>query len=387
MAILFFDGFEYGEAGTSYYYTNYSSDEVGASASSIIIGTGESPTGTACCKIYAENSDLCWVEYGPWSMYASGDFSKNGFSVSFRFKYKIKPSTGKEAILLQFLPSGRGQLVLLDDGKIRAKNAAGGTLATSSSLTENVWYNVYLYTTKGTRGSFVFKIDGETVGSGAASLTNSDITKFRIGRTFVMAEHDCEIEFYYDDVVAQDADNYFDGVVYRLLPNGDASPNDWTPSSGSVEYVLINDSPVHNAASSISSATNGNISRFDLENIGSINIDGIKCISSFLIAGFTGFTGPTIRFSMLSNSVVGQSATQVIGAGTNAMIYLWEKDFGNSDDDWTEGSIDALHLGVERTAGSFNTATVYSANVMILAVKGEDEEVGLNLRSLMGVGT
>lgn len=383
MAILFFDGFEYGEENTNYYFTDHSAG-AGATIPDIIVGTGESPTGTACCKIHADEDDLCWAEYGPWSMYESGDFTKNGFSVSFRFKYKIKPTAGVESIILQFLPVGRGNLVLNSDGTIKATNAAGGILATSNVLTENTWYSIYLYTTKGTRGTFVFKIDGTTVGSGSASLANNDITKFRIGRTFVNPLHDCEVEFYYDDVVAQDADNYFDGAVFRLLPNGDASPNDWTPSSGSVEYVLINDSPVPNAASYISSATNANISRFDLENTSGLS--DIKCISAFLFGNFTGFTGPTVRFSMLSNSVVGSSAEQVIAAGSRAMIYLWEKDFGNSDDDWTSGTVDALQLGIERTAGSFNTALVYAANVMVLGVKSE-EEIALNLRSLMGIGT
>ncbi len=139
-------------------------------------------------------------------------------------------------------------LAVTINGEIEVYNGAtllgktGGTAGATAPLADNQWHYVEL---KGVidavSGSWELRIDGahSDSGSGVDTGSASDEIEFVLKTT----------NQYLDDIYIYDGEgttnNDFLGTVFveGLLPTADGNSSDWTPSSGTDNYALIDENP------------------------------------------------------------------------------------------------------------------------------------------------
>jgi hypothetical protein len=115
-------------------------------------------------------------------------------------------------------------------------------------LTDNVWYVIEAhFVCHATNGLVEVLVNGNTdcVYNGNTAPNGANFDHFQIGATSV---NSVNTFFYFDDIAVNDTSGNVqnswigEGGVYLLKPNSDDTTQ-WTPSSGTVHYVLVDEVP------------------------------------------------------------------------------------------------------------------------------------------------
>jgi len=214
----------------------------------------------------------------------------------------------------------------------------------------NEWNHVEVYLkTDNTLGEYEVRINGVNVSSGSnmdtqngtAGVDDIRITNGTGGPAW-------EIR----DFVVKDgtgsANNTWTGIgkhVYSMFPNADTATEDWTQSTGTDSYALIDDvNP--DSSTYIESSTVNDTTLLDLTaSGGESDIDAVGVSSTAFLD--TGSTTENYRNIIRSGSTTANGATQDIDSTTVLQFH----DFFDTDPDtgvaWTSGGLDSLQSGVE----------------------------------------
>lgn len=138
--------------------------------------------------------------------------------------------------------------VVLPDGTLRVRNSAGATLGTTTApaVTANAWQHVEVKSLRdAAAGEAELRVNGvsvldltglalgaDNIAQASLAITASDIFSFVYWKDFV----------YWDGSGANGNDFQGSVAVHDLLPDADIDLN-WTPSSGSTGWDLLDESP------------------------------------------------------------------------------------------------------------------------------------------------
>lgn len=139
-----------------------------------------------------------------------------------------------------------------------------GALATATSLFyADVWYMLEMYATiNDTSGSVIVKQNGIEIMNFSGDTKYSSYTSFnRVGwRGSHGALFNENNSIYIDDIALNDANGSEDnswcggGHVELLIPASDGDTLEWTPSSGSVHYEMVDEIPADGDATYVSAS-------------------------------------------------------------------------------------------------------------------------------------
>lgn len=102
------------------------------------------------------------------------------------------------------------------------------------------------------------------VNTAEAGSNNADIVKISIDSASLR----CDDIYILDDQGTYDNDFLGDSVIEGLLPNGEGASLDWTPSTASTHYVLVDDPATsYNSTDFVSSDTIGHQDLYDFEDL------------------------------------------------------------------------------------------------------------------------
>lgn len=324
MALLFVDGFDH--YGTSDILKKWSANTGTISTSGGRRGGGAFTGGTISRGFVTLTTGIAGVAYNPGAL-----------------------PTGSPAVIMQFRFGSTPQVTL-------AVNASGGLDAYTGNTTDDylgstagslIPANVFSYI------EFKAKIDPTTGtidirvnGTAALSLTaqNTSITG---GTTFngVLLSGGTVDDFYLCDTSGSANNNFLGDVrVDMVLPTGDGNYTQWTPSTGTTHYNLVNANPPSTTTynSSTTVANKDSYVMADLSSIASSTVYGVQVVACAL-KDDSG--SRSIQLGARSGS------TDAVGSGqavsTSAVFYARVMETDPAGAAWTQTSVNSAEALVQ----------------------------------------
>lgn len=259
------------------------------------------------------------------------------------------------AVYLNNMPFG-GTILELDDGdpsttgyvqvRLRINNGvieirnADNTLVGSSDpvVTTGQYYYIELKATINTSGTFEVILDGNSVVSGTGNLNphgNNSSDRIKITGS---------AKQYVDDLYILDGsggvDNNFwgDTRVTAIFPTADGSTLQWTPSSGSTHYTLLNET-APNLTGYVSTSSSSQLDTYKFTSPSNITI---KAVQQVIWSGTDSGTA-TIQGAITSGSnYFSNNLNLTTTAG--AKVAIWPTNPATSTA-WTPATINSAEFG------------------------------------------
>jgi len=202
-------------------------------------------------------------------------------------------------------------------------------------------------------GSIEVRVDGVPV----IILTGQDIAdenfaQVVFGATNVGTELQSPSSVYYKDFVIWDGSgtentDFLGSVqVYLLSPDSDVSFN-WTPSTGSTGWNLIDEAPADDADYISADDTPPAASSFGVTNLPE-DVTSIRGLKSFVRALKTDGGDGQLQVSVISNGTTGNGTDRPVTTVATYWSDIWEVDPDTSSS-WTRSAVNQVNLQVDRT--------------------------------------
>lgn len=332
MAILMLDGFD---------FCNNSSD-VG------LLGYNLSgPTSTASGRL---GTSRCLQMQSSNSNFTSKGIpggAINNLSVGFAMQadnFGQRSGTGDRICVFSAAGSQICALGLNHIGQLRfGRTDFSGNLVVASApgvIKRDVWHyvEIELVRATGSGGSVNVYVDGIQVATLGSTNTGSaaiDAVGFASGVGNVN----------YDDFYLVDsATKLGECRVETLRPNADTAQKDFTRSSGSDNYLLVDDPTNDNDSTYNQSGTVGHKDLFAMGNL--TGSPTIKAVSPIFFARKDDATARTVRSYMVSNVTTQNQTTRGMTTSYQAFQELYEND-PDTASAWAAAAVNALQVGYE----------------------------------------
>lgn len=263
--------------------------------------------------------------------------------------FHLLSAAGVGIIYLNMLSSGQLQ--------VRAGSVIGSSLADSGTnlLSQDVAYHIEMKVgLHASTGTIEVRVNGVVWINATGLNTLQSQTVGQVGLGAGNYASGQSVDMYWDNFYIWDGtgsvNNDFVGecVVETLFPNADTADADWTKSSGSDGYNLINDVPA-NISNYIEAANVGDESIFECTNL-STTAYSIKGVMAAVNAQKTTAGASTIEIGVETNNVQSMSAGQALTQGSltyrNHVVQL-NPDTGVA---WTPSEVNAIQVVVDRAA-------------------------------------
>ena len=224
----------------------------------------------------------------------------------------------------------------------------GTTIATYSSFTmrDNEWYymelKVFCHPTSGT---VEVRIDGVTVISLTGINTQAGANTYHNKVSLVGAQYNYFDDFYICDGSGTTVNN-FQGVckVIGLLPNADTGTIQWTPSTGTTHYNLVDSNPA-NATDYVYSSTQTNTDLYTYPDlIGDGTIIGLQLNTQ---AALSDGTSIILQTPIVSDGSTDLGADYTLTSGTYADFKHISTTDPHTGSAWTINGLNAAQIGVK----------------------------------------
>jgi hypothetical protein len=148
-----------------------------------------------------------------------------------------------------------------------------------------------------------------------------------------------------DTTGARNAGQIGQGGIVALRPTADTADADFTPSSGSDHYALVDETQADGDTTYLSAVNSGDRDIFELANPATGAVDALMAVCVTRVASGAGRgLAPTLRSG--ATTAVGS-----VGYATNtytAQTQLWESD-PNTSAAWTATALNSLQIGITLT--------------------------------------
>lgn len=265
--------------------------------------------------------------------------------------YRRDTTTGD---ILRFYEGATLHLTLTVDVNYKLRlytgTSSGGTLLATGTTTisQSAWTYIELKATIGNSGAYEVKINGVSeFSSGSADTQNggtATMDKVRIGggpNSYVDDVYIC------DSSGSTNNDFLGDCRIDTLLPTGDGYYTDFTPSTGTSHYALV-DETAPNTTDYVSSATSGHRDSYafpDLTALVSQTVYGVQ-INAAALKSDSGSRSLGTMSRLSSTDKDGSGVA--LGTSQDFVTEIQETDPASAA--WTEANINAAEFGVKVTA-------------------------------------
>jgi hypothetical protein len=199
-----------------------------------------------------------------------------------------------------------------------------------------------------TSGTVEVRLNSATIASLSGINTQQAAESYNTTIRFFMGQYTCLDDVYICDG-AGTACNDFLGVckIIGIFPNADSTILNWTPSTGTTHYALVDENPA-NTTDYVSSSTQGQIDLYSYPSLfspyGSGTILGLQISTSVLLSAGTSII---LESLIVSNGVydVG-SDFQVTSASVVDQKHISMTD-PNTGSQWTLANLAAAQIGIK----------------------------------------
>jgi len=211
----------------------------------------------------------------------------------------------------------------------------------------------------GASGPFILKINGTT----SISYTNDTDTQGTNNLRSIMFRNDygssvVEIApLWLDDIAINDTNGSYEtsypglGGVFWLEPTADGAQTDWTPSSGTINYEMVDDVPPDDATSYNQALSTGSIDLFEVDDcplyIDEINFVQVAYRAALVTSGYNEVTDlvrvGTVNYSGTESTIVPITPSFTYYLGT---LHYLNPSTGSA---WGTAEVNGIETGVEIT--------------------------------------
>lgn len=247
------------------------------------------------------------------------------------------------------------RICITADGAVRVRrgDGAGTILGTSSTgvVPFNTWFyiaaKVRLHDSTGT-------VDIEINGSNVLSLTGLDTKNGGTKTVFDTAGWGApggglsprRRDLYVCNEAGTKNNDFLGDVrVTASFPTGDTTPEQWTPSTGSDSFAVV-DEASPNTTDYLESSTVGHITRMTLADLPDTTHEVLGVVVKSYAAKSDAGAVREFRNGMFSDATTEVGATNVLGTGFTTFLDVFELD-PDGDVDWTPTSYNASAVQVE----------------------------------------
>ena len=267
MAVIWFEGFENGAASPSSVSDNYQDVNGAVSIQNTVKRSGEfalriNPSG-------ATNDFVGFARNGADGVYRgySNLFNLATLYVRFYFQYATAPASNHEPIFEPWSMVGtkKGSLRLDSTFHLRLYDSADVNRSVSAgTLAANTWYCIEQIWNTGSSALVEIYVDGVLFTTGTFDTRTSNHGNIYIGRPSNAFGN--AVDYYYDDLVLEDAVLPGPGSVIRLDCNANTAIAGWSGGTNSSDFNEVDEIPSDGDTTYIeTSSTNASV--FDLETI------------------------------------------------------------------------------------------------------------------------
>lgn len=254
---------------------------------------------------------------------------------------------------MQFYEGSNAQLALKFTTTGYISIYLGSTLLATSSARVPVgeWHYIeFKSTIDNTNGSYEVRLDGTNILSDSSIDTQYssnaywDVVYLRSGGGWDYIYFD---DFYLTDSTGSTSTGFLGTIhIETLLPNADAGTNQWTTSSGTDHYAMVDDNPPDDDTSYLEDSTSGNRELFDLPAVSPSSLT-IKGVSSVVDQRVTDATTVDMKFVNKSGTTTTTGSAQTVSSTSQARfdeIYDQDPDTSTA---WTKTTFEAAQFGFE----------------------------------------
>lgn len=338
MSLLFIDGFDH--YATADINTIYS-----ITSGSPVISASAGRRGGGAILIPSNSSSGSQVTIA----ITAGDV----FIFGFAMKIDVYPGGNKSFFNLNDAGSGQIGFGLNSTGNLLAYR--GGTIIGTSTyiLPQNTWTYIEFKTTiHNSTGAYEIRANGINVlsasGIDTQATANASANSISLGATgTLLINLTLSLDDFYICDDAGSTNNTFlgDCRVDTLLPNADGNYSQFTPSTGTTHYVLV-DEATPNTTDYNSSATAAQKDSYGLANLATLSSQTIFGVMATAYAAKTDAGARSIKVGMRSGTTDTVSAGQGLSTGYLYFHNIHETD-PNTAAAWTESGVNSAELLVE----------------------------------------
>lgn len=246
--------------------------------------------------------------------------------------------------------------ILNDKEQLRVVDNDALTYDSGSVLSLDTWHYVeveWKQTTSANGGYCKVYLDGnEVIDTGAADMAGFTFFStfgFRVGCGISGGNQTGGSNYAIDDVYCMEIDGVDHTAplgsvrVLAMRPTSDATPNDWTPSTGSDNYALVDDTDV-DETDYVDATTTGDDDHFGLSALE--NVSTVHCARVDVACVAVDGT-PTLHIGFDDGTADEQSMGVVATGSTQNFQQTFEEDPSNAA--WTESAIEAIEMTMRMT--------------------------------------
>ncbi len=234
------------------------------------------------------------------------------------FRADLLPASGSDSILF-FTSSSTGlknSLRINSTGNIIVTNEVSTVVLTSSAtVSTGNWYKIDFQSGMANPSPYALYMDDVLQGSGTMNQGGTFNGFLFLGRSSGLAPSGNAVNFYWDDILIDDANRSGGGGGVILLPDAAGSVNDYTAGTGASNYTQINQVPVNSTAYVQKSAASSQSIMVDLESTISKGIPAGSTINAVKVFGSgynTAFASADVATGVRLNC-----ASSNVSSGTN----------------------------------------------------------------------
>jgi hypothetical protein len=319
-------------------------------------------TGTYALKcLSAGSGGDAWVLWGKVNADGAFEFADiENTCVSFDYYCAVGASTADERIYVAGYRSGAAKLDVRrsDIGYVTVYDTNGTLVGTSTNtLSTDTWYNIGVKSGSGTNAPFEVWINGFLEVDGTCDQLAVYNDQFIFG-DFLNVNGNA-IEQYYDNIVIDSSDFYFDSVVEILKPTANGYLFESVGGSGAANYTQLEEIPQDGDTSYIEWA---GVVAVELEDLtGSPNIVAIKgagCKRS-------GSGSPSQSVRVRSGSTNADTNPEAVGGS-----YQYRQKICETDPDtgiaWTVSGVNSAECAVVEAGEAVSVVTQIMLNVLLV---------------------
>lgn len=343
--LLHFDGFDNYYTDTNTSVLSYLQGEYTTEGSTAAHGriTTMPEIGTLCLLVSTPSTTgrVRWI-------FPDGDSTSRTFGVGFHF-YTTNNSTLRRLISFNSA-SGTRRFALgfaNDTFELFSGTGSGSSIGSASGFGINTLYHIEIKVVQhASTGSIEVRVNGATVINATGLNTAATLGQLGFGISTTGASGE---SLYYDNLYvwdntgAENNDWLGERLVYTLMPDGDGATQDWTLSTGSDTYALLDNIPSDPNNQYIESSAVDDIAQVTMSDLPSMDIIpiGVKV----LFRGMkTGTSSIEVGVAPSGKTPVGHPLTQDQSLYFGN-IYETNPDTGQP---WTPSEINALTLDIKR---------------------------------------
>jgi hypothetical protein len=334
-------------------------------------GTADVQTVTKRSGTYSLQTNPTTTNTGFWLLYGlattGGIDTTNGFNVAdlyvgFYFRIATLPAANNEEIFrhTNVNSSTSIQYRIGSTGVITAYSGPGALVATGTTvLSTGVWYRIDIRCSGGAAGNYEIKINGVSELSGAVAQTASNILRFALGKT--VNQNGNSVDFFYDDVVADDAAYPVDAPILVMAVNADGSTQQWTSGTNASNYLEVDEIPTDFGVTYVKCGTGGNqVSLFGLQSCAVAGVSGTinaAIMTAIIREDITVASDNRLRVRSGGNNYDSTTFDHTTSYFTRGALHTVDPATGVA---WTIAGLDAVEIGsIEVAAVSMRMNSVF----------------------------